>query len=400
MWNNLYLEYFKCFEKLSLPLAPLTLLSGLNSAGKSTILQALALLHQTAKDDEWSKNLLLNGSTISLGTASDVIDKIHGRKEMTIGIEANNYKCIWRMLSEDRSAYAIPFQKITLTDYLTSSKKNYQIDFSEKIIAVRRALPAASYDEFPQVAVHLSNQISQLTYLGAERLGPRETYTVSSPSKYQTVGSQGEYTPWYLFSYADKEVAKSLQISENPPGLQRQTEAYLDYFFPGAGFVVEPIKNTNLVNLSIRTSQGSEYHRPQNVGYGLTHVLPIIAACLGAEPGNVVLVENPEANLHPAAQALMGLFLARVAASGVQVILETHSDHVLNGVRRAVKNKKLLSQQVAIYFFKPRSEDESKIVEPQVISPLIDDNGNLDNWPQEFFDQFDKDTAYFADWEF
>jgi len=397
MLNRLYLEYFKCFEKLSLPLAPLTLLSGWNSAGKSTVLQALALLHQTAKDDEWSKSLLLNGSTISLGTASDVIDKIHGRKEITIGIETDNYQCIWRMLSEDRTAYAIPFKEITLNDYITPVEKNYQIDYSEKMIAVRRLLPAASFDEFPQeVATHLSNQISKLTYLGAERLGPRETYDlVSSPSKYQTVGSQGEYTPWYLFSYADKNVTKSLQISENPPGLQRQTEAYLNYFFPGAGFVVEPIKNTNLINLSIRTSQGSEYHRPQNVGYGLTHVLPIIAACLGAEPGNAVLVENPEANLHPTAQALMGLFLARVAASGVQVILETHSDHVLNGVRRAVKDKKLSSQQVAIHFFKPRQEDKSEI-----ISPLIDDNGNLDDWPKDFFDQFDKDAAYFAGWEF
>lgn len=399
MWNRLYLEYFKCFEKLSLPLANLTLLSGLNSAGKSSVLQALALLHQTAKDDEWSKSLLLNGGSISLGTISDVIDKIHGRKEMTIGIEADNYQCIWRMLSEDRTAYAIPFKEITLTDYGTPFEKNYNINSDDKTLAVRRVLPAASYDEFSQdIAAHLSNQISQLTYLGAERFGPRETYPVSSPSKYQTVGSQGEYTPWYLFSYADKKVADSLLILEKPPGLQRQTEAYLDYFFPGAGFVVEPIKNTNLVNLSIRTSQGSEYHRPQNVGYGLTHVLPIITACLGANPGNVVLVENPEANLHPAAQALMGLFLARVAASGVQIILETHSDHILNGVRRAVKDKKLSSQQVAIHFFKPRSEDESK--KTPVISPLIDDNGNLDNWPQEFFDQFDKDTAYFADWEF
>jgi predicted ATPase len=236
MWNRLYLEYFKCFEKLSLPLAPLTLLSGLNSAGKSTVLQALALLHQTAKDDEWSKSLLLNGSTILLGTTSDVIDKIHGRKEITIGIEAENYQCIWRMLSEDRTAYAIPFKEITLTDYLTPFEKSYQINFSEKMPAMHQVLPATSIDEFPkEVAAHLSNQISQLTYLGAERLGPRETYAVSSTGKYQTVGSQGEYTPWYLFNYADKKVANSLQISENPPGLQRQTEAYLNYFFPGAG---------------------------------------------------------------------------------------------------------------------------------------------------------------------
>ena len=227
-------------------------------------------------------------------------------------------------------------------------------------------------------------------------MGPRETYPVSSQP--QTVGSQGEYTPCYLSNYAEKEVAESLQIPKTPPLLQRQTEAYLDYFFPGAGFNVEPVKNANLVTLNIRTSQGGEYHRAQNVGYGLTHVLPILTACLGADKGNVVLIENPETHLHPAAQALMGLFLARVATSGVQIILETHSDHVLNGIRRAVKEQKLLSEQVTIHFFRQRPDDESDT--PQVLSPLIDAQGNLDEWPQDFFDQFDKDTAYFADWEF
>lgn len=110
----------------------------------------------------------------------------------------------------------------------------------------------------------------------------------------------------------------------------------------------------------------------------------------------MILIENPEAHLHPAAQAQIGLFLAQVAATGVQIILETHSDHVLNGVRRAVKAKKLIPEQVAIYFFRQREQLRKQ---PQVQGLLIDAEGNLDDWPTDFFDQFDKDSAHFAGWE-
>ena len=93
----------------------------------------------------------------------------------------------------------------------------------------------------------------------------------------------------------------------------------------------------------------------------------------------------------------MGGFLAEVAAAGVQVILETHSDHVLNGVRRAVKNDVLVPGDVALHFFRPRQDAERDGVE-QVQSPHLDSEGNIDDWPDGFFDQFDKDMNYFAGW--
>gem|GEM_PF-72921 len=394
--TKLYLKHFKCFKKLSLHLAPLTLLTGFNSAGKSTVMQSLALLYQTAKDDEWGNHLLLNGSAVALGTASDVIDEIYGRNEITIGVETEDYQCQWQMLSEDRTAYTIPVQKITLKDYLSvPQEKSYLIDSQ---LVLHRLLPKISYEEFPQIATQWSDFISQLTYLTAERIGPREVYSVGNPTQYQTVGIQGEYTPWYLFNHADKEVFTQLQIPNSPPKLQRQVEAYLDHFFAGSGFLVESIRNANLVTLGICTSKKGNHHRPQHVGYGLTHILPILTACLGADKGQVILIENPEAHLHPAAQAQMGLFLAKVAASGVQVILETHSDHILNGVRRATKEKLLTPEQVAIYFFRPRPEEDAKTQMAQVLTVLIDNEGNLDGWPKGFFDQFEIDTAYFAGW--
>lgn len=131
------------------------------------------------------------------------------------------------------------------------------------------------------------------------------------------------------------------------------------------------------------------------MGFGLTQVFPIIVAALSAKAGDILLVENPEVHLHPAGQALMGQFLSQVAGAGIQVIVETHSDHILNGVRRAVKSEGLPPNQVAIHFFRPRTLEGGA----QVISPQIDKTGNLDTWPDGFFDQFDKDMDFFAGWE-
>ena len=76
MLTRLDLGHFKCFTSLRLPLAPLTLLSGINAAGKSSVMQALVLLHQTMRDHEWSDKLMLNGSVIDLGTVADVVDQV------------------------------------------------------------------------------------------------------------------------------------------------------------------------------------------------------------------------------------------------------------------------------------------------------------------------------------
>ncbi len=150
----------------------------------------------------------------------------------------------------------------------------------------------------------------------------------------------------------------------------------------------------NAVTLGLRTSEDTDFHRPVNVGFGLTQVLPIVVAALSANRHDILLIENPEVHLHPAGQTLMGQFLAEVASAGVQVIIETHSDHILNGIRRAVRSKSLKSEQAILHFFRPRNE-----VQAQVITPQLDETGNIDIWPEGFFDQFDKDMNHFAGWD-
>ena len=84
MLTGIDVRYFKCFALLKLPLGRLTLLSGANASGKSSLLQTLVLLHQTMRDHEWSNRLILNGSAVRLGTVADVIDQVHGRRSCEI----------------------------------------------------------------------------------------------------------------------------------------------------------------------------------------------------------------------------------------------------------------------------------------------------------------------------
>src|SRR5258708_39648245 len=105
------------------------------------------------------------------------------------------------------------------------------------------------------------------------------------------------------------------------------------------------------LNLPILLSEIGVWYRPANVRYGLTYAFPIIVALLAAEDDQIVVIDSPEAHLHPSAQSQMGQLLARFAAAGVQILVETHSDHLLNGARLAVKGGVLPHSEMQIHFF-------------------------------------------------
>lgn len=378
MLTRLDLRRFKCFELLRLPLGPLTLLSGANASGKSSVLQALVLLHQTMREHEWSRRLMLNGRAIRLGTVVDVVDKVHGRHTFEIGIVDGERTYGWGFAGE-RAELSMAVSGVLVEGAL-----------SENPAVLRYLLPP----EVDENALSLAKRLRGLTYITAERTGPREIYPLKDRQNATLVGSRGEQAVSLLHWGRDEHVLAELALPEVAPTRLRQVEARMRIFFPGCGLAVQPVPQANAVTLGLRTSDDTDFHRPVHVGFGLTQVFPIVVAALSAAQGDILLIENPEVHLHPAGQALMGQFLADVARAGVQVILETHSDHVLNGIRRSVKAERLTAEQVAIHFFKPCSAVE----ETQVFSPVLDDSGNIDTWPEGFFDQFDKDMNYFAGW--
>ncbi len=384
MLTQLNLTHFKCFELLRLPLGPLTLLSGANASGKSSVLQALVLLHQTMREHEWSTRLVLNGRSIRLGTVSDVVDEIHGTRTFEIGVMDGDKPHHWTFAGE-RSDMSMSVDRVAVGNESTDRPQ-----------ALRYLLPPNK----KWGASSLANRLRGLTYITAERIGPREVYTLEDRQVASVVGPAGEYAASVLHWGRDEHVRDDLALPEVPAIRLRQVEERMRTFFPGCAFELRQVPQANAVTLGLRNSKQTSFHRPIHEGFGLTQVLPIIIAALSASKEDILLIENPEVHLHPAGQALMGQFLADVARAKVQVILETHSDHVLNGIRRSVRAGRLTAEQVAIHFFRPRSTEpgQRSTEAAQVFSPVLDNSGNIDTWPEGFFDQFDKDMNYFAGW--
>ena len=379
MITRVDLDLFKCFRILRLPTEPLTLLSGTNASGKSTVMQALVLLHQTILEHEWSTRLQLDGSELQLGNVTDVVDKVYGRREFSIGLVDSECSARWKFeYGENKQDMSVAVAAV---------------DVGLGEIKSPRKLRFLMPETVSEPLSVLANRLRSLSYITAERVGPREAYQLQDPSATQVVGPRGENAVGLLHLKRDETVLPSIALPSDPPTLLKQVEARMNQFFPGVSLRVEQVPQTNIVTMGLRTSDATDFHRPVNVGFGLTQVLPIIVAALSANAGDLLLVENPEVHLHPAGQALMGRFLAEIGAGGIQVLVETHSDHVLNGIRRAVKSRVIDPERVALHFFQPRDTAGE-----QVTSPMLDASGNIDRWPDGFFDQFDKDINHFAGW--
>lgn len=387
MIRQLELRHFKCFERLELPLRSLTVLSGANAAGKSTVVQPLVLLHQTMLDHEWSSRLALNGRAARLGTVFDVVDRVHGRVGFEVGIEHSEGTRIAWSFAGEKTDMSMRVQRV-------------RVDGEEHLsgdgdVRLRYLLPE---EGLPAGARQLKDQLRSLIYLGAERIGPRDTYPLRDTALTGEVGPTGERVPGFLHAGADERVLPALALPGVPGTRRRQVEAHMGRFFPGCRLDVEEVPRASAVMLRLGTSTAMDLNTPTHTGFGLTQVLAIVVVALSLDEGELLIVENPEVHLHPAGQALMGGFLSQVAAAGVQVIIETHSDHVLNGVRRAVKTGALSCEEVGLHFFRPPESEGAEGV-AQVESPVIDKDGRLDSWPDGFFDQFDKDSSFFAGWD-
>ena len=373
MLTQLDLRFFKCFDILRLPLAPLTLLTGFNASGKSSVLQAIVLLHQTMCEHEWSTRLVLNGAGVRLGTVSDVV--VRDGFEFALADDDIVYRWVF---GGDRRDMSMEVQLVTV------DKRTFNLPQE-----LRYLLPP---DE-TEAASSFTRRLRNLTYITAERIAPQETYPLEDPRLVNVVGPRGEHAVSILHWGRDEPVLDGLVLQGTPAIRLRQVEEHMSTLFPGCEIDLQQVPRANAAILGLRTSKATEFHSPVHTGFGLTQILPVIVAALSATKGDIILVENPEVHLHPAGQAIMGQFLADAARAGIQVVVETHSDHVLNGVRRAVKACRLSSEQVAIHFFRPPSNEAT-----QVLSPTLDDSGNIDDWPEGFFDQFDKDANYFAGW--
>ena len=359
MIRQLRVRHFKRFRDLSIPVRPLTVLAGLNGTGKSTMIHALLLTRQALlKGNQPSPSVALNGPFgLALGESADVL---HAEAD------------------DNLIRFEVEHELGVLTVELTAAED-------------RSVRMAANYSG-PRPASLLDVEFG-FSYLCAERLGPRDLLGVSAESGAKLgVGEQGQYTA-HVLAMAQLQPSEVPEILRHPRTadervitLPRQVELW-------ASDIIRPVQieatwHPNTVATSLRFKMPNvitDPVRPANMGFGVTYGLPIIVAGLLAKPGSLLIVENPEAHLHPAGQSKLGRFLARVVASGTQVLVETHSDHVLNGVRLGIVEEDLLPSSDAIVHFFGENAIPSSIE--------VNDSGSLSQWPEGFFDQLDLDLA-------
>ena len=361
MLKNLWMGNFKRFLRQKIELNHLTLLSGLNGTGKSSTLQALLLLRQSYQQNLLkTEGLALNGDLVRIGTAKDAL---------------------YDDAQQDKISFALKFDG----EFGIEESVQWSFKYSPESIV----LPLASVPA-PKSSYRQSLFTDSFQYLQAERIGSRRFFEMSDfqVSQHRQLGTQGQYTAHYLSIFGDLETIASPILahpSETSLNLLQQVEAWLSEVSPGTRLSINSNPEMDLVNLQFSFFGGGSY-RSTNVGFGITYTLPIIVAVLAAKPGALLLIENPEAHLHPKGQAQMGELLARAASIGIQVIVETHSDHVLNGIRLAVHGGRLKPEDVTLNFFQHKQHPNDVLV----VSPKIDRNGRIDQWPDGFFDEWDK----------
>lgn len=359
MKQTLTIKDFKVFEEQEITLKNLTVLAGSNSVGKSTVIQAILLSRTTLEERfKWGKDvqripISLNGPfLLELGNTYEVIrrGKRVGESTLEFSLVENGELQMKIVLSGDRS-----------------NQNKYELWVES--------------DEFSQAKKGILGQ--KIYYLCAERIGPRLNYEYQI-LLYLHAGYKGERTFQILSGENLPVHEKKLFNGEEPALLFDQARKWLDYIIPGASFDnAIPIGKSKVIEGTFGESL------PTNVGFGISYVLPIIVNGLLAEPDTIMIIENPEAHLHPSGQSRIGRFLTQIAGAGTQVIIETHSEHVINGLRLAIlEGDKISSDDTIINYMYKDQFNKTIVREIQ-----FDDEAEFDQFPPGFIDQEQRDIA-------
>lgn len=322
MINKLELNGFKSFICDEIQFKELTIFSGLNSSGKSSVIQAIQLLERVIE----TKKVYLPG---------------HGD------------------ITESRNP------------------------FVNKNISIKCSLSNEEFLEFDEAGIsNLSNPFSlpEIIYIAADRMGPESSVAIDPTSI--KLGKRGENIFNCIEYFADYEIPAFVKHEKSQGDtFQFNLESWLSIISPNTAFKSHVERKSDS---SYGTFNG---YRAKNVGFGLSYSLPVITALLlgTLNPSKtLVILENPEAHLHPRGQTEMARLICLCAKAGLQILIETHSDHLFDGIRLFAKeDKEDFHDKVLMYWFELDSERNTEI---SVVN--FDQNGRVNNWPSGMFDQF------------
>ncbi len=421
MLTHLKLDNFKIWRSTNaLHLAPLTLLLGTNSSGKSSLIQSLLLIRQTVKSDDPNIDLNLgnpdndNGKpdSVTLGQFQDVLCRSGSASSST---PANQFGIEFRWAEEpdgsDSSVFSARYRKgignSAELSYLRIGKESNQFIVERRKPGIYRlwlnetrsegqsadfrpersfAISAATLNKLGEqaetikdVGPELLDELSRIIYLGPVRRLAQRDYVWAGRMPAH-IGDDGAKAIDALIASGveyQKQKKKGQPI-EGEALLFQQSVHWLNTMNLADDLTVKQLGRSARYELHI-INQG-EASNIKDVGVGVSQVLPVIVAALFAQPGHIVIVEEPESHLHPLAQSQLAELFSQVSQQrGVQFVIETHSEHLLTRLQRRVAEEQIAPERLAMYFV------ERDGTRARINALELDEYGEISNWPDYFF---------------
>lgn len=378
MIQSIELKNFKSIKKKNFKLRNLNVLLGLNGQGKSSFIQSLLVLRQSDKLEQGE--LKLNGGEnglINIGTTKDALYQYSKNDDLSINIEFDE-------------------------------GKKYQLEYEYKIDAdvfKQKNLKKNIYGEAEEsIDKKQSLFNSNFQYLNAQRIEPKSINITSYSSVVEanSIGKYGQYTAHYIELRANDPVVFENVLHKDSTSVDpftgqtivnntliNQINLWLGEISPGVSVQTTKISSDYVLLEYVfkqPTYGNTNKYKPENVGFGISYALHVVTALLTARPGQLIIIENPESHIHPRGQAEMGKLIARLAYNDVQIIVETHSDHILNGIRVGVKEQKLDKERAIVFYFEKVVETTEQY--SKITNIKIDEKGELSEYPAGLLDEW------------
>ena len=367
MLTQITLERFECFDRLYMPLKPLTLIAGVNGAGKSSVIQALLMLVQSCKDKDydWKNNVVINGDLTDLDDARFLLYNSAETDKGTVDITVEN---------DDEQ----------------------QISFVITPKQTDRVAPCVTDGNLKEAKEKWPLFADSFVYLYADRDRPRGKYLAKTSRLDSRLGDITANNAAFLLAReinGNKSIAIETLKREGVKDatVLRNVSAWIGYIMGEAVDVTaketEKDKEARLEYTITNKDGEGQVLSPLNMPFGHSYILPIVLAVLTAPKDSLIMIENPESHLHPSAQTRMGEFLSRAANEGIQIIIETHSDHLMNGIRIACRNGIIAQDKIEMDLIGKEMPDSKVHTRFHV---KLNDDGTVASWIPGFFDEWEE----------